>query len=314
MENKTKSIAAKPRTSARLRPRPRTLSRPPASSNSRATFRGALVGSISGSPFDVSTTLERLRLEHSERQSADDFDLVTEKKQDLNPPCELPSKTHKQEDSTFVAALQLLKGVLFKRDQPYRTRLPLQGNFPTNGSGVLNVTTANASLAGVSEWASISALFDEFFIHSFTVRFIPYNNLGGGVGYSAGALTTGGITATADTQINNCAMLVCCLFNNAPTYTTASAMAANATAAIKYSSKSWTYSWRNSVRFDRRGENVTMGSTIGYQGWTNTSSPSSYGGAIQYRFLNDAVVGSGSAVVNLGSYITYWDVSFRARS
>jgi hypothetical protein len=264
--------------------------------------------------IDISATLERLRAEHSTRQSIDGFDVITEKKENKHKAVELPSTTFIQDDPTFVSAMQLLKGILFKRDQPYRTRLPLQGNFPTNGSGVLNVTTANASLAGVSEWSSISALFDEYFIHGFTVHYIPYNNLGGGVGYSAGATVTGGIALTADTQINNAAMLVCCLFNNAPVYSSASAMAANATATIKNTSKSWTYSWRNNVRFDKRGENVTMGSTIGYQGWTNTSSPSSYGGAIQYRILNDAQIGTGSAVVNLGSYITMWDVSFRARS
>jgi hypothetical protein len=229
------------------------------------------------------------------------------------PPTQLPISRdeQKQDDQLFTDALTLMKGVLFKRDQPYRTRVPLQGNFPTSAIGVVNVLTSCSSISSVSEWSSLAALFDEFFIHSMHWRFVPHNNLGGGVGSSVGALTTGGITATADTQINNSGMLVCSIFNAGNAYSSASAMAANATVAIKNSSKPWSYYWRNNQRFDPRGDQVVMTS---FQGWTPIQSPTNYGGSIQIRMLNDVVIGSGSAVVNLGSYIVMYDVSFRARS
>jgi len=278
--------------------------------------------------INISEILAPLAAKHSilsAKSKEDEFEFLARETKspsrpmDLNGATELKGTEHSTArlgDPAFSMALGMLKGILFKRDQPYRTRLPIQGAFATNGSGVLNVTTSNQSIGGVSEWSNISALFDEFFIHSITWRFQPINNLGGGVGYSAGATVTGGIALTADTQINNAGMLVCSLFNGAPTYSTASAMAANATIAIKNSSRPWKYVWRNSQRFDPRGDNVGMiaPTNIGYQGWLNTANPTYAGGAIQFRMLNDAVVGTGSAAVTLGLYIAYWDVSFRSRS
>jgi len=221
------------------------------------------------------------------------------------------SSSEKPGDQVFQQALGMLKGVLFKRDQPYRTLLPLQGGFITSSGGSVNITQSVASISSTSEWSSIDALFDEMFVHTMTFRFFPINNLGGGVGGSVSAGVTGGITTVADTIIVNAPIQMVNLFNGAATYSTAAAMAANATLAIHSSSRQFKYTWRNNVRFDPRGVNA---SATGWQGWTPIADASSLGGQIQFRAMQDSTIGSGSAFVTMGSYLCQYDVSFRARS
>jgi len=211
----------------------------------------------------------------------------------------------------MMVPLGALKGLLFKRDQPYRTTLPLQGGFFTTAGGTVNITQSCSSIASVSEWASIDALFDEIFIHEMRFRFFPVNNLGGGVGVSNSAGITGGITAIASTTIVNAPLLMVALFNGGATYSTASAMAANATLAVHSSSMPFQFKWLNNVMFDRRGTNANL---AGWQGWTPIADVSNYGGQIQFRAMQDSIIGTGSALVTMGSYLCQYDVSFRARS
>jgi len=236
---------------------------------------------------------------------------------DQNGAMELQANEHssgKPGDPAFRMALGMLKGVLFKRDEPYRTYLPLQGLFSTNGSGVVNLTISNLSLASTAEWATITALFDEFYVHTIVFKFVPVNVAGGGMGQCGSAGVVGPQTAIADTSYTNCGLLCCCLFNAGAQYTSASAMAANATIAIKHTGKGFTYKWRNNVRFEKHGLAIPTISGGGWSGWMNVGGVAQYGGNIQFRTLNDQVVGSGSAIVNMGQYIARYEVSFRCRS
>jgi hypothetical protein len=220
----------------------------------------------------------------------------------------------REQDSLGV--LRMMKGILFKRDQPYRTLLPLQGQFSTNSSGVLNVTQSVLSLPNVSEWSAIDALFDEVFVHSMRFRFFPINNLGGGVGTAASGVT-GGITAISSANIVNGPLSMVHLFNGATSYSTASAMNANSTLVVHNSSEKFETTWRNSVRFEKHGPSLSTIATstnIGWQGWTEISGVPYLGGLIQFRMLNDNVVGTGSAAVTLGTYLCQYDCSFRARA
>jgi hypothetical protein len=214
-------------------------------------------------------------------------------------------------DPTELRAIGMLKGVMFKRDQPYRTRLPLQGAFSTNGSGTLNTTLSCATITSVSEWASIDALFDEFFIHSMTFKFAPINVQGAGMGYCSAGTKIGPMSPVADTQLVNSGVIMASLFNGAPTYSTASAMNANSTLALHHSGKSWSYAWRNNQKFEQRGYCL---STSGWQGWMQIANATSYGGQLQFRALNDPTFADGATVINMGYYLAFYDVSFRART
>jgi hypothetical protein len=217
-------------------------------------------------------------------------------------------------EQDYLGALRMMKGVLFKRDQPYRTRLALSGVFSTNSSGVLNVATSVASIAGSQEWTSIDALFDECFVHSITHQMFPFSNLGGGVGNSGVATVTGNVTSVPNTANVNCAIQTCSLFAGSSTYGSAATMAANSTLKFHKSGEPVKETWRNNVKFEPRGICGGTSQSAGWQGWIQISDVAALGGAIQFRTVNDAVWGTGSAIVNIGSYVNFYDVSFRSRS
>jgi hypothetical protein len=254
--------------------------------------RKAKTRAPSSSPIDICGTVARLQEKHTiaqkERKEGKELDF-----------------------DDFAPALKLLKGILFKADMPYRTLLPLQGGFVTTAGGVVNITQSVSSIASTSEWSAIDALFDEVFVHSMKFRFFPINDLGGGVGLSNSAGITGGITAIASTTIVNAPLQMVNLYHGASTYSTAAAMAANATLAVHSSAKPFTYYWRNNSRFDKRGDSANV---AGWQGWTLIPNVSNLGGAIQFRVMQDSILGTGSALVIPGSYLCQYDVSFRARS
>jgi hypothetical protein len=244
------------------------------------------------SPIDICGTLARLQEKHT----------IAQKEQKEGKGLDFDD---------FAPALKLLKGIIFKADQPYRTLLPLQGGFVTTAGGVVNVTQSVNSISSTSEWSSIDALFDEVFVHSMKFRFFPINDLGGGVGLSNSAGITGGITAIASTTIVNAPLQMVNLYHGAALYSTAAAMAANATLAVHSSAKPFTYYWRNNSRFDRRGDNANV---AGWQGWTLIPNVTNLGGQIQFRVMQDSILGTGSALVIPGSYLCQYDVSFRCRN
>ncbi len=73
------------------------------------------------------------------------------------------------------------------------------------------------------------------------------------------------------------------------------------------------YTWRNNVRFDPHGLQLTLASG-GWQGWIETSGTADLGGAIQFRSVNDQVYGGGSTAYVFGLTEVTFDVSFRVRA
>jgi hypothetical protein len=219
----------------------------------------------------------------------------------------------KEQEERFLEALTLLKGILFKRDQPYRTLLPFSGSFSTNSSGVLNTTTSLSTVVSTQEWSSVTALFDEVFVHAMHVRFFPVNDLGAGVGYGNGANITGNLNPVANTELVNGPICMCSLFAGSPTYSSASALVQNSTLAVHTSGKPWKYVWRNNTRFDPRGPDLSLASA-GWSGWIQVASAANLVGQIQYRALTDPTFGPGSGINTLGYFLTQYDCSFRSRS
>lgn len=220
----------------------------------------------------------------------------------------------KDEEAQYVSALRLLKGILFKPDHPYRTKIGFYGNLSTSAAGVLNGTTNCSSITSAAEWSSIDALFDEFFIHSMTYIFQPFNH--GGGGYTGSVGTAGGtITqATGTAACNACGVVVAALFNGAGTYGTAGAMLCNATHVRRMSNEAWDYVWRNNVKFDPRGPALSSATTEAWQGWTLITGATNYGGTIQVRTANDQALGDLTHAYLLGTVGVLYDVSFRARA
>jgi hypothetical protein len=265
---------------------------------------------------DLHDALHPLRLDHAKDfLSKEGFELVYSRPTELVPTRERAGGESKEQKRDFVKSLSILKGVLFKRDMPYRTLLPLQGSFTTSGVGAVNLVQSVSNVTTTSEWASIDALFDEVFVHSMKFRFFPINDLGGGVGASLSSSTTGGIATVPDTTISNAPISMVSLFQGS-NYSSASAMNANSTLAVHSSAHPFTYYWRNNTKFEPHGLsiNATTGTNIGWLGWSSIAGISFNSGQIQFRMLNDSQVGNGSAAVIMGYYLTQYDVSFRSRS
>lgn len=210
--------------------------------------------------------------------------------------------------------LRLLRSV-FKADTPYRCRLGRSINVATSASGVLNYQQAVSDIANTSEWTSIDALFDEFFVHSMTVHFQPYNrHSSAGAGAINTTVNAAQVTSTAGSTVTSSGVYLVSLFNGATYYTSAAAMLANPTRALKMSDETWSYAWKNNTRFDPRGPALSSASAESWQGWTLISATSNYGGTVQMRTATDITYGDAVHAWNLGSIALIFDVSFRARA
>lgn len=203
----------------------------------------------------------------------------------------------------------LLKGSIFKADQPYRTKLHYHSSTNTSAAGVVNTLISVNTVSSCSEWSAIDVLFDEFFVHSMTLRWFALNDLGKGIGQSAtpSAINSGGIS---NTTITNAQLVMCSLFNGAPVYSASGALANSATKAYHNSGSQFKYVWRNNVRFDKHGIAIVFTNA---QGWITINNATNMGGQVQIRTVNDVTLGNLSAVVQMATIDLEFDVSFRAR-
>ncbi len=206
---------------------------------------------------------------------------------------------------------------VFKADTPYRCRLGFSGAFATSGSGVVNFSVGPSSLPTVAEWSSISVLFDEIFVHTLVLTYLPTNDLGGGTGaYSTtgGGMATGLLNTGATTSVNltvaNTGLIWVSSFNTTGTYTSADSMLDNPTRMITHSAHRHKYTWRNNVRFDPRGLCIPGATSAG---WGLVSNVASFPGNMQCRAIAEQKLGDGAHTVLMGNYALIFDVSFRQR-
>jgi len=256
----------------------------------RITERKRKERAPSSSPIDIYGTVARLREKH-----------ITELKEGKDI-----------EFDGFAPAMKLLKGILFKADQPYRTKIALFGSLNTNSSGLLNVLYDMSSFTSVTEWSSIAVLFDQVFPHSMVIRFAPRNIASGATGSGSGvaALAAGATSALANTNLG---LVAIAGFGTNAAYGSALNMLNNPNRRLAHSAKPWSYTWRNNVKFEPHGLALVT-TTGGWQGWTDVSNAANIGGFVQVRGFNDATFGSGSGVVTLADVVLTFDISLRVRA
>jgi len=214
----------------------------------------------------------------------------------------------------FEAAKALAKS-LFKADRPYRCRLSYIDQIVCT-TGVLNYQVQVANVTSVQEWSAIDTLFDEVFVHSLTVHFYPFNSTDTRPFATNLASTSHpgvySVTTSQTVPLRSVGIIGICLFG-APSYFSSSAGMLNTpTRKTMMSSDRWSYVWRNNVRYDPRGLNLSSGAQIGWNGWTQVSDTSTIGGAVQFRVINDLAL-EASTTCTLGTTIIDYDVSFRVR-
>lgn len=221
-----------------------------------------------------------------------------------------PRELKEEKKAAPMVELKLLRG-MFKADHPYQTRLGVSFETSTSAAGVVNASFNISTITSASEWSVINALFDEFFVHSCTLRFSPYNSYG--AGYTAAGTTSGTVTSASNGRVTSTGLTVVSLYSIAGAYTTADAMLSNPTRKHVMSNEPWTYTWKNNVRFDPHGISMSSATTEAWQGWNFISNASAYGGSIQFRANHDRVLGDTTNALVLGSVVQTWLVSFRSR-
>lgn len=242
--------------------------------------------------------------------------------EDVGPDFKLDGRTRYEDEKkhgellvtaqkSLNAAIALAK-TLFKADHPYRTKLHFVGTLGTS-TGTVNFQLACSTINVVQEWVSISALFDEFFLHSLTVKYFPNNRHSTNpTGATLPASTVVSTTATSP-ACNSAGLAAVCLFSAPAYYSTSAGMMNSPTKKLVMSDAPWSYTWRNNVRFDPHGICILPGGNIGWQSWMYVTATADLGGAIQIRAINDQVMAGGTTSV-LGTYVGSYDVSFRVRA
>jgi hypothetical protein len=201
------------------------------------------------------------------------------------------------------STLKLVRSSLLRGGTHYRTRIGLVGSMTTSGTGAINSTITNASLAGVAEFVSFSAVFDEFFIHGFTAEYKPFNQFQTNPSSSLpSALYASGMILGAP------------LYHGAASYASATAMASNIHVRCLSTASPFDITWKNNE--SSKSTVVTSSSTsapTATQSWclTSASSAALYQGLYQFR-TNTVLANVISTTV--GDFLIRWDVSFRARA
>jgi len=229
----------------------------------------------------------------------------------------LEASDDEKEIKELIPLAPSLKGLMrsmFKADHPYRTRLGLTQLLVTSAAGILNFIQSINSIASTYEWASIDALFDEFFIHSMTIRVFPFNHGGGGLTAVTGTVGGTPTFAASPGTATSCGVLFISLFNTSGAYSSSSGMLSNPSVKHFMSNQPIKYVWRNNVKFDPRGLGLGPLTSIGWQGWTEITSSTYLGGNVQARTINDYVLGDTAHPFTVGAVSIVFDVSFRARA
>jgi hypothetical protein len=201
---------------------------------------------------------------------------------------------------SYTMTRELLRNT-FRAFPPYLTALSTTLTLNTSGVGVLNTTVSNTSVAGLTEFTSFAAIFDEFFIKSFELVFIPHNYRLAPVGTTSG------------TNLCNCPIAVVSLQHATPTYSTMSSALEHETARAVSSGERWNHRWVNSEKPSVVISPQTSTATAS-QNWclTSGSTAAAYTGQVQ-MIATDAL-GTGGTVVAIGRVMVRWVVKFRIRA
>jgi len=174
--------------------------------------------------------------------------------------------------------------------------------------------TTNASLFGVfGEFASLSTIFDEVFLHNVVWRFEPVNMMSNNSTSSATAAGQPGF-------LNTCGAVIYGHQHDEPAFTdsntTVQNMMCGGAHKVVNLAKTWTYKWTNIERYDKKG--AATKDTAVTQTWCNVlTAPTVYGGAMSVAtpFPSGTTATIAALLCNgiPGNLFLQADMSFRVR-
>jgi len=215
--------------------------------------------------------------------------------------------------------LQLGNGKKGGRGMYYRTKLHYGGFMDTNSAagkyliqfpgGATQGTFPVNLIQNGGEWTSFNSVFEEFFIHSVVLRFMP-NNM-----YLQNYINS------TSTNLQTCMAVLACYQHDQAAPTDGSStfyqMQNSPQSKVVHTGKPFSITWKNIEKFDKNGTVGDATTAQHSQAWLNMADVAKYGGYIggALPYPTNAAAGSMQFVANVqfGVILCAWDVSFRYR-
>jgi hypothetical protein len=213
----------------------------------------------------------------------------------------VPSENYFRTVPQFMATpssdsfLKLFRSFLSpKMAYPFRIGTAL--NMSSSAGGIVNSTINNATLQSVTDFTALAAVFQEFFVKSLTVSWMPVSR------YQYP------LTGVVATSVANLPIGVANLFHSAAAYTSLTQMANNQFLQFKSTGDPFVHTWVNDESSSVTGP---LPITTFTQSWCDTVT-GGYLGTIQVM-SQSAPPGIVASSV-LGTFVAEWDVLFRIRA
>lgn len=206
-----------------------------------------------------------------------------------------PASGFKYEDTKESISLRGSLRSLFG-DKHYKFRLSTVLNMSSSGAGIVNSTIAVSALQFVSDFVSLSTVFNEFFVVSMCNKWEPVSRyqypLGGSSILSVSSLPLG----------------LASLQHGATAYTSLAGMADNYDFDLQSTGDPFRYDWHNT---EKAGSTIVAEQSGNTQSWCTTGNVANYQGQIQALTQSSPPALPFSQV--LGTFFTVWEVIFRIR-
>jgi hypothetical protein len=183
-------------------------------------------------------------------------------------------------------------------DKTYAFRLSTVLFMNSTGSGNVNSIIGVATIGGLSEFSSLTTLFNEVFVSKMTVRWEPVSRYNGPVGF------------VNTTSVASLPIMVADLQHGAVVYGTIADAANNFRRSYQNTGVPFTFVWKNTESSKERILPNPDSTTSPTQSWCQTNNVGNYTGSLQF-ISNTAVAMPPSA--NLGNFVVDWDLLFRVR-
>jgi len=191
-----------------------------------------------------------------------------------------------------------LRAMLGQGTYPFMIRTVL--NASSSGTGILNATISNATLASNPDIVSLQSVFQEAFVLRMDVKWVPVSRYQ----YPLGGTST--------LSVANLPLGVAGLHHSAGAYSSLAAMSQNYAFNLNSTGDPFTATWKNSEK-PASGVVVDSGSSsaLPCQGWCNAFLLANYTGFLQ--FLTQSAPPALPFSQVLGTFVVSWSMLFRLR-
>lgn len=185
---------------------------------------------------------------------------------------------------------------IFNPGKIWRFRVGGVLSLSTGATGSVNSVISVSTVATIPAFATLTNLFNEFFVVSMTTRFMPLS-----IFNIPGQLPTA--TKNSNQPLGSVAIQ-----GTEGFYSLLNVMGNNPTFRQNSTGVPFTFTWRNYNKY-KYSEAPTATTTPTYSGWCPVASASTYLGACQY-LTNGA---QGEATTNIGTFAVSFDVAWRVK-